>query len=155
MRLDRLEAFLHDSDFTGVVMVEPAARTRFEGAYGLASPRWSVVNTLETRFDTTSITKLFTSVAALQLVGGGLLDLDSSIHEHVDLAGTTIPSSVTLRHLLTHTSGIADDADEEAGEEYADLWLERPINSVTTTRDLLPQFATKPPLAPSGERCRY
>src|SRR3712207_7010616 len=58
---------------------------------------------------------------------------------YVGLAGTTISPEVTLRHLLTHTSGIADDADEEAGEEYADLWLERPVNAVTTTRDFLPQ----------------
>ena len=155
MRLDRLDAFLQHGDFTGVVMVEQDARTRFEGAYGLASPRWGVVNTLETRFDTASITKLFTSVAVLQLVGRGLLDLDASIHEYVDLAGTTISPEVTVRHLLTHTSGVADDADEEAGEEYADLWLERPVNSVTTTRDFLPQFASKPPLARPGEQCRY
>jgi CubicO group peptidase (beta-lactamase class C family) len=155
MRLDRLDAFLHASDFAGVVVVKQGARTRFEGAYGLASPRWRVANTLETRFDTASITKLFTSVAVLQLVGRGLLDLDSSIHEYVDLTGTTISPEVTLRHLLTHTSGVADDADEEAGEEYADLWLERPVNSVTTTRDFLPQFAAKPPLARPGEQCRY
>lgn len=155
MQVDGLHAFLTDSRFTGVVALERGGRTLFEGAYGLASPRWGVPNTLETRFDTASITKLFTSVAVLQLVGRGLLDLDVSIHEYVDLAGTTISRDVTLRHLLTHTSGLADDADEEAGEEYADLWLVRPVNSVTATRDFLPQFATKEPLARPGEQCRY
>ena len=155
MRLDGLDALLRDGDFTGVVVVRQGTRVRFEGAYGLASPRWGVVNTLGTRFDTASITKLFTSVAVLQLVGRGLLDLDASLHEYVDLAGTTISPEVTVRHLLTHTSGLADDADEESGEEYADLWLERPVNAVTTTRDFLPQFAGKPPLARPGEQCRY
>lgn len=155
MQLDGLHGFLTDGHFTGVVALKQGDRTLFEGAYGLASPRWCVPNTLETRFDTASITKLFTSVAVLQLVGRGLLDLDASIHEYVDLAGTTISRDVTLRHLLTHTSGLADDADEEAGEEYADLWLERPVNSISTTRDLLPQFTSKAPLARPGERCRY
>ena len=155
MQIGELHVVLRDSHFTGVVAIKRGDQTLFEGAYGLASPRWGIPNTLETRFDTASITKLFTSVAVLQLVGRGLLDLDASIHDYVDLAGTTISREVTLRHLLTHTSGLADDADEEAGEEYADLWLERPVNSVTTTGDFLPQFATKEPLARPGERCRY
>ena len=155
MQTAGLDEFLVDRRFTGVVSLKEGDRTLFEGAYGPASPRWGVPNSLRTRFDTASITKLFTSVAVLQLVGRGMLDLDVSIHEYVDLAGTTISREVTLRHLLTHTSGLADDADEEAGEEYADLWLERPVNSVTATRDFLPQFATKPALARPGEQCRY
>ena len=155
MQVDGLHGFLAGSHFTGVVALRLGDRTLFEGAYGLASPRWGVPNTLDTRFDTASVTKVFTSVAALQLVGRGLLDLDASIHQYVYLAGTTVPREVTLRHLLTHTSGLADDADEEAGEEYSDLWLERPVNSVTSTRDFLPQFAAKEPLARPGEQCRY
>ena len=64
-----------------------------------------------------------TAVAALQLVGEDRLALDSPITSIVDLGGTTISAEVTLRHLLTHTSGLADDADEEAGEEYETLWV--------------------------------
>ena len=111
-------------------------------AYGFATPRWRVPNTVDTRFDTASITKLFTSVAVLQQVAAGTLDLDASIHDHVDLGGTTISPRVTLRHLLSHTSGIADDADEAAGEIYADLFVGSPA---TPSRDVhfLPQFAHK------------
>jgi len=54
----------------------------FSLADGLAAQRWGIRNTLDTRldtrFDTASITKLFTSVAALQLVGRGTLDLETS-----------------------------------------------------------------------------
>lgn len=142
-------------DFDGVVLLSRAGETLYEGAFGLASRRWNVPNTLDTRFDTASITKLFTSVAVLQQVEAGALDLDASIHEYVDLADTTIPRDVTLRHLLTHTSGIADDADEEAGEDYADLWVEKPSYSVIETVDFLPQFAHKPPRVPAGTDCRY
>lgn len=46
------------------------------------------------------------------------VDLETPIREIVDLSGTTISPEVTVRQLLTHTSGIADDADEEAGESY-------------------------------------
>ena len=76
---------------------------------------------MDTRFDTASITKLFTSVAALQLVGRGTLDLETSrprdletsIRHYVDLEGTTM----NLLDLLTHTSGIRNDADEEDRED--------------------------------------
>ncbi|HET6562255.1 MAG TPA: serine hydrolase domain-containing protein [Marmoricola sp.] len=62
---------------------------------------------------------------------------------------------VTLRHLLTHTSGIADDADEAADESYEALWRDRPSYAVTETADFLPQFAHKEPVFPPGEGCRY
>lgn len=141
--------------FSGVVLVRRGDETVFSGSYGWASRRWPVPNTLATRFDTASITKLFTAVAALQLVDEGRLDLDEPITKIVDLKGTTISPEVTVWHLLTHTSGIADDADEEAGESYESLWVDKPVYSVMRTRDHLPHFADKPPNFPPGEGCRY
>lgn len=156
---DELDTWLHiraDADeFSGVVLVRRDAVELFAGAYGPASRRWPVPNTMGTRFDTASITKIFTAVAALQLVGEGRLSLDAPITSVVNLAGTTVSSEVTLRYLLTHTSGLADDADEEAGEDYEALWIDKPVYSVIETRDYLPQFAYKPPLFAPGTRCRY
>jgi CubicO group peptidase (beta-lactamase class C family) len=51
--------------------------------------------------------------------------------------------------------GIADDADEETGESYEALWVDKPVYSVMRTRDFLPQFAYKPPNFPPGGGCRY
>ena len=45
---------------------------------------------------------------------------------------------VTLLHVLTHTSGVADDADEEAGEDYEALFHDVPNYRVLTPRDQLP-----------------
>jgi CubicO group peptidase (beta-lactamase class C family) len=150
-----LDAFLADHDFSGVVLVKRGNATVYEAASGLATQRWGIPNSLDTRFDTASITKLFTSVAVLQQVGRGNLDLETSIHHYVDLEGTTISPAVNLLHLLTHTSGIADDADEEAGEDYAELWVDKPNYSVVETQDFLPQFVHKEPLAEPGVQCRY
>ena len=127
----------------------------FQSACGLASLRRGVPNTLDIRFDVASITKLFTSVAVLQLVAAGRLDLDASIHEYADLASTAIAPAVELRHLLTHTSGIADIAEEDEGENYAEVFRVVPCHTIVTLRDSLPLFANKPPhFAPgSGPRC--
>jgi CubicO group peptidase (beta-lactamase class C family) len=61
-------------------------------------------------------------VVALQLIDQRRLDLDTPTVDVVELTGSAISSAVTVRHLLTHTSGIADDADEEAGEDHEALW---------------------------------
>ncbi len=155
METSGLDAFLAEQEFSGAVLLKRGPTTVYEAATGLASQRWGIPNTIETRFDTASITKLFTSVAVLQQVGKGNLDLETSIHHYVDLEGTTISPDVNLLHLLTHTSGIADDADEEAGENYEDLYVKTPSYSIMQTSDLLPQFVHKPALHKPGVECRY
>ncbi len=150
-----LTDFLADADFSGVVLVKKGTVTLFEAASGQATRRWGIPNTLETRFDTASITKLFTSVAVLQQVEAGTLDLETSIHHYVDLEGTTIDPAVTLLHLLTHTSGIADVADDETDFGYAELWATTPTYSVMNTSDYLPLFAHKEPLSAPGVDSSY
>lgn len=141
--------------FSGVVDVRRDGEVLFQSASGLASPRWGVPNTLDTRFDVASVSKLFTSVAVLQLVAAGRLDLDASIHEYADLTSTTIAPAVTLRHLLTHTSGIADIAEEDEGESYAEVFRVVPCHTIMTPRDFLPLFANKPPHFAPGSGSRY
>lgn len=141
--------------FSGVALITQGDTELFAGAYGYASRPWQVKNTLGTRFDTASITKLFTAVATLQLIDQGQLSFDTSAIDYLGLAGTAIAKEVTVYHLLTHTSGIADDADEEAGESYEAVWANKPNYAVTETIDFLPQFAYKPANFPPGQGCRY
>ncbi len=141
--------------FSGVVLVTQGDQRLYAGAYGYVSYAWKIRNTLDMRFDTASITKLFTAIATLQLVDRKQLTLDTRVVELLGLTDTNISSDVTISHLLTHTSGIGDDADEEAGESYQDLWKTRPNYAVMSTRDFLPQFIFKPPNFPPGQGCRY
>ena len=155
----RLDLFLRDLEakdaFSGVVRLTVGSDERFAEAYGLASRAWGVRNTLETRFDTASITKLFTAVAALRLVDADAFDLDTGVIRYLGLDDTAISPDVTLRHLLTHTSGIGDDADEEAGESYEAIWATRPNYSVLETADFLPQCVHRAPYFAPGQGCRY
>jgi CubicO group peptidase (beta-lactamase class C family) len=144
----------HDA-FSGVALITQGATQLFAGAYGYASRSWRIPNSLATRFDTASVTKLFTAVATLQLIEQGSFALDTPVTEWLGLRDTAIAPEVTAYHLLTHTSGIADNADEESGEEYANLWKTQPNYTVIETADFLPQFAYKPPNFPPGQGCRY
>lgn len=105
--------------FSGACLVQGSNETILAEAAGYASLDYHIPNCLDTKFDTASVTKTFTAAAILLLVERGLLRLDDHICEVIDLAGTKIPAEVTIEQLLNHTSGIADDADEEAGEDYA------------------------------------
>lgn len=141
--------------FSGTISITRGRDQIFAGAYGLASRAWDVPNSPDIRFDTASITKLFTAVVALQTVETGRLDLETRPVDFLDLEDTTIHPDATLRQLLTHTSGIGDDADEEAGEDYADIWQTKPNYLVRETTDLFDQFIHKPPNFAPGEGCRY
>jgi len=154
--LDQYFSTLEDQDaFSGVVLVTQGHDELYAAPYGYASRTWNVRNTLETRFDTASITKLFTSIATLQLIDQRDIGLDTRAVAFLGLEDTAISPDVTVFHLLTHSSGIGDDCEEEDGEVYEDLWRTKPNYSVTETVDFLPQFVHKPANFPPGEGCRY
>lgn len=141
--------------FSGVVLITRTNQEIYSAAFGYASRAWKIRNTLHTRFDTASLTKLFTTVAILQLIDKNLLKFDTSAAEYLDLSGTKISNEVNVYHLLTHTSGIGDDCEEEDGELYEDFWKTKPNYSVRETRDFLPQFIDKEPNFAPGKGCRY
>ena len=127
--------YAQNHNFSGVCMLKRKGETVFSEAYGYASRPFHVPNNVDTRFDTASITKIFTAAAVLQLVQEGKLRLTDKIVNIVDLSGTRIPDDVTIEHLLNNTSGIADDADEEAGEEYSALFIDSPNYAIRECRD--------------------
>lgn len=71
------------------------------------------------------------------------------------MQGTKISSDVKIEHLLNHTSGIADDADEEAGEEYSALFIDSPNYAIRECKDFLKNFAYKEPNFKAGSKIRY
>lgn len=71
------------------------------------------------------------------------------------MTGTEIPDDVTIEQLLNHTSGIADDADEEAGEDYSALFREYPNYAMQDCKDFLKNFAYKKPNFKAGTGVRY
>ena len=127
----------------------------YSAAFGYANRGWKIRNSLNTRFDTASITKLITAVAALQLIDQGKFSLDTGVIDFLELEGTAISTDVTVFQLLTHSSGIGDDCEEEDGERYEDLWIDKPNYAITTTADFLPQFIHKSPNFEPGKGTRY
>jgi len=93
-------------------------------------------------FQIGSITKTWTATMAMQLVDEGRLDLDAPIADvlpDLRLSDPDVTKQVTLRHLLTHTSGIDGDVFTDTG---------RGDDCVATYVDRLDEVAQGHPSAP-------
>jgi uncharacterized protein YbbC (DUF1343 family) len=79
--------------------------------------------TLDTIFDLASLTKpIATATAVMLLVEQGKLDLDRPVAHYLPAFGAHGKSAITLRHLLTHVSGLPAEtaiADYERGRAFA------------------------------------
>jgi CubicO group peptidase (beta-lactamase class C family) len=80
--------------------------------YGLANVELNVPVIPETIFQTGSVGKQFTSMAVMMLVEQGKIALEDKINKYLP-ESPAIWKHVTVRQLLTHTSGIADYGGEE------------------------------------------
>ena len=158
---DRLNQLVADrsqkEEFSGVVLIQRGEDTLFEAAYGYANRSWKVKNRVDTRFRISSPTKMFTAVAVLQLIDAGKLTLGAGVVKCLGLDGTRIPREVTVYHLLTMTSGIADYFEESRDweEVWAEISREHPTYLLRRNEDYLPLFVAKAPIFPTGERYQY
>jgi CubicO group peptidase (beta-lactamase class C family) len=76
-------------------------------AYGMADLEHDVPNTADTIFESGSLAKQFTAMAILLLAKDGKLSLDDQVRKHIpELPDYGVP--LTIRHMLTHTSGLRD-----------------------------------------------
>jgi CubicO group peptidase (beta-lactamase class C family) len=82
----------------------------FAKGYGYADLENNIpVDPEKTIFRTGSVGKVFTWTAVMQLVEQGKLDLNADINTYLDFRiPDTYPQPITLKHLMTHTSGIED-----------------------------------------------
>lgn len=82
--------------------------------FGAADPARGVPATADTLYRIASITKLFTATAILQLRDAGRLQLDDPVDRHVPWFAVKSRHDdappITIRHLITHTSGLPREA---------------------------------------------
>ncbi|MEV4536608.1 serine hydrolase [Asanoa sp. NPDC049518] len=89
-----------------------------EAAHGVVNKDTGVATTTDTVFQIGSISKVWTATVVMQLVDEGLLELDAPIVDVLPefrLADPDVTKQVTMRHLLTHTSGIDGDVFTDTG----------------------------------------
>ena len=101
----RAKTFFADAKPGGVVLVRKGDQILLRESFGLADVENQVPMTPENVLRLGSVTKQFTSFAVMQLVQAGKLRFDEPVGEVLpDLPAAL--GKVTLRQLLTHTSGV-------------------------------------------------
>src|SRR5262249_43460005 len=91
---------------------------RVEAVYGVLNKDTGVEATNDSLFQIGSISKVWTATIVMQLVDEGLIDLDAPIVNvlpELRLSDPDVTKQVTMRHLLTHTSGIDGDVFTDTG----------------------------------------
>jgi D-alanyl-D-alanine carboxypeptidase len=134
MRADKVDDYLRGEMKTqkipGLALaVVKAGKLEKSAAYGFANVELGVPLKKDTVFQIQSVTKTFTASAVMLLVEEGKLRLEDRITNYL----ANLPESwrgVTVRHLLTHTSGIKDFINEPTVDLRKDLEPEAVIDSL-------------------------
>jgi D-alanyl-D-alanine carboxypeptidase len=127
-----LDQSLGDIPGASVAIVSP--KGTWFGVSGLANLETGTAVVPEDRFQIGSITKTFVATTVLQLAEEGKLSLDDTLDDWLPSAVTdSIPNHerITIRQLLSHTSGVADYLDA--------LFLQAQTNPAVFLRDWQPE----------------
>ena len=143
-----------ETKFSGVVSVRQGREILYQKSFGYADRSNEIPNSLDTRFGIASGTKFFTALAIGKLIEAGKLDFSSKIAELIPWNFQHYSRDITVRHLLTHTSGIPDYYDEEKVEDFDNFTVGVPWYELKGPRDYLSVFPDETMKFPPGELCR-
>ncbi|GAA3084027.1 serine hydrolase domain-containing protein [Streptomyces roseofulvus] len=136
----------------------PGAMARFSGPDGVESLTAGVRDRatgapmdIHARFRIGSVSKTFSTVVLLQLVDEGRLVLDAPVNRY--LPGLLPDDRITVRHLLTHRSGLADYTNAMFADTVPGFEAVR--NRVFTYQELVDLSLAEPRTTEPGVSYRY
>ncbi len=141
-----LSGLIHANDPGLAVLVAQDGKILFEKGYGLADLEHHLPVTPQTIFRIASVTKQFTAAAILKLQEEGKLSIEDKLSKYIP----DFPrgDEVTLRQLLTHTSGIHDCLP---GPDF----LLSSVTNATTTEAMIKAIEKDPYDFDPGAQWRY
>lgn len=91
----------------GSVLISKEGKTIFSKSYGLANIEYNIPNTNNTLYNIGSISKQFTAMGIVLLEEKDKLSFEDDIRKHIPEL-PDFGETITIRHLLHHTSGLRD-----------------------------------------------
>jgi CubicO group peptidase (beta-lactamase class C family) len=111
-QIDSLLKTIYKPDAPGIsISIIQNARVTFKKSFGIADLTTKTGLTSKTNFNIGSVTKQFTAFAILQLAENKKLSLDDRIARFFPGLNKKVGEAITVRELLTHSSGIVDHYD--------------------------------------------
>ncbi len=121
--------------------------------YGYANVELGVAVSPKSIFQSGSVAKQFTATAVMMLVQDGKIGLDDAVSRYLPEARTAPWKDVTVRQLLTHTSGIPDIFGESDDDSYTKGILD--FRRDYTEEELLQKYSTLALDFSPGEKWNY
>ena len=148
-RVDELvRAQMREQNIPGVSLaVMRDGKVIKSAGYGLANVELNVPVTPQMVFNPGSVAKAFTATAVMMLVEEGKVGLDDKISKYLPEAPAAW-NEITIRRLLTHTSGLRDYFGEDGDPKYD-------FHQDVTEDELVRKFAAQTVRFPAGEQWRY
>lgn len=141
--------------FSGVIQIIESGEVKLNAAKGYAKREDEIDNNVDTAFSIASGTKGFTALGILRLIDKGKLTLEEKAFEILPYDFPNMNKNVTLRQLLTHTSGIYDYYDEETVEDFGQLFEKLPVHKILGPKDMLPLLVEGEAYFKPGEGFKY
>jgi CubicO group peptidase (beta-lactamase class C family) len=154
-----------------VLLVARHGKLAYADAIGLRDREHSLPMTLDTRFRIASMTKPVTSVAVMMLYEESRLHLDDPVSrflpefanarvyagkdERGELKTEPVKQPMTIRHLLTHTSGLGYGPGYDRTSDLAKAWGALELSGPGTLAAKVQAIAALPLYSQPGEQWRY
>ncbi len=134
---------------SGTVLVAQGEKILLTRAAGEADKRFHVLNNVDTKFNLGSMNKMFTSTAIVRLAEQSRLSFEDRISKYIDESWLPreVTDKITIRHLLTHSSGLGSYFNAEYQKSSRELF--RKLD------DYKPLIRSDRPAFTPGERFRY
>jgi CubicO group peptidase (beta-lactamase class C family) len=145
-KIDELmQAYDREGLLSGTILVAEKGNVIYKRGFGYANVEFKVPNEINTKFRLASISKPIVAILVMKLVDQGKISLDAKLSDYLpDFRKDG--NKITVRHLLSHTSGLPSGIGDFTRREMRD-----PIS-----REGLLKTSTENPLDfEPGTRMRY
>jgi D-alanyl-D-alanine carboxypeptidase len=130
-RTDSLMSSIYRSGYPGAaIAVIKNGDVVFKKGYGVRDLDTKAQITTSTNFNICSMTKQFTAYAILQLQRAGRLSLDDKLSRFFPDFTPSVANTVTVRQLLSHSSGIKEHYSYVDKNQYREFWDKDVLNTL-------------------------
>jgi len=119
--------FASEEKFDGVVLVGQGRRIEYVEAFGVADAEHGRAMSADTRFETGSISKWIAAIVVMKLVDEKKLSLDAPISTYLPDYRADTGAKLTLRRLMSHSSGLPNQVQEARKNDEAVKSAELPL----------------------------
>lgn len=140
-----MQAHVQQKTFMGSLLIAQGGKILFKKGYGMANMEHQIAHTPQSKFRLGSISKQFAATAIMQLQEESLLSVHDPIKKY--LSDYPHGETITIHHLLTHTSGIPSFT---SFPEYRKMMVKS-----LSLDEIIATFKDKPLEFQPGEKHKY